>query len=82
MIDRESRYFQQVDLLGQGLTKRHKDFLLSFKEGEPEWEGLGIPELSKLPAVQWKLQNIQNMQVSKRKLALAKLETVLQGMVL
>lgn len=71
---------QLVDLLGQGLTNSHKDFLRSFKQGEPQWELLGLPHVSELPAVQWKLHNIQKMTAAKRKFAIEKLEKVLQVM--
>jgi len=69
-----------VDLLGKGLTENHKNFLRSFKQGEPQWELLKTPIAPKLPAVQWKLKNIQNMQVAKRHSALKKLERVLEGL--
>lgn len=69
-----------VDLLGQGLTEKHKGFLRSFKQGEPQWELLDIPVAPKLPAVKWKLQNIKKMQVTKRNFALEKLEKVLREM--
>jgi hypothetical protein len=36
----------------------HREFLVAFKKGNPEWELLGIPRIEKLPAVQWKIQNL------------------------
>jgi predicted nucleotidyltransferase component of viral defense system len=36
-------------------------FLLSFKRGEPDWVLLPLENLQRLPAVQWKLQNIQKL---------------------
>jgi hypothetical protein len=29
---------------------------------QPEWELLGIPHVSELPAVRWKLQNLARLQ--------------------
>jgi predicted nucleotidyltransferase component of viral defense system len=43
------------------LTARDKDFLLSFKLGEPTWDLIDLPNLAKMPAVQWKLKNIQTL---------------------
>jgi predicted nucleotidyltransferase component of viral defense system len=43
------------------LTPTDKDFLLSFKQGDPAWELIDLPNLAKMPAVQWKLKNIQSL---------------------
>ena len=44
----------------------HRRFIASFKRGKPEWELLGIPHVEKLPAVQWKIQNLAKMDTKKR----------------
>ncbi|MCC5847837.1 MAG: nucleotidyl transferase AbiEii/AbiGii toxin family protein [Verrucomicrobia bacterium] len=61
------------------LQEEHKRFLLSFKQGEPEWESLGVSAAKELPAVQWKLSSIRAMSARKRNLALQKLDQVLRG---
>jgi len=48
------------------------------KEGEPEWDILGIPHLRELPALQGKLMNIREMTKSKRDAALERLKATLQ----
>ena len=48
------------------ITPDEKDFLLSFKNGEPDWKLLGIDGIENLPAVQWKLINIRKMDEAKR----------------
>ena len=68
---------QMVDLLRRGLDADAKRFLVSMKEGKPEWDALGIPHLRSLPALQWKLQNIQRMDRAKRDKALRELRRVL-----
>ncbi|OIO59695.1 MAG: hypothetical protein AUJ82_05560 [Verrucomicrobia bacterium CG1_02_43_26] len=45
----------------QTLTVNDKRFLLSFKEGRPEWSLINIARLKELPAVKWKLQNIRKL---------------------
>lgn len=55
------------------LTKAEKEFLLSVKEGAPDWELLGLAGVERLPAVQWKLKNIGKMAPEKKKEQLAKL---------
>jgi predicted nucleotidyltransferase component of viral defense system len=47
----------------ESLTESDKKFLLSFTTGEPKWELLPLKNLEDLPAVQWKLMNIQNLKV-------------------
>jgi predicted nucleotidyltransferase component of viral defense system len=46
------------------LTTNDKAFLLSFKAGEPDWSLTDIPDLSRLPAVQWKLANILKLKAN------------------
>lgn len=43
------------------LTKADQAFLLSFKQGAPEWRLLALENLKEMPAVQWKLSNIQKL---------------------
>ena len=45
----------------QSLTDDDRKFLLSFKKGEPLWNLIAIDNLQHLPAVKWKLMNIQNL---------------------
>ena len=49
-----------------GLTKKERDFLVSFKSMRPQWELLGIKGIENLPAVKWKLYNLEKMDKEKR----------------
>lgn len=55
-----------IALLKAGLTGEEKLFLVSLKEGTPDWKLLGVVGADKLPAIQWKLQNIRKMGAGKR----------------
>lgn len=66
-----------VELVRQELDKDEKHFLLSMKQGEPDWDVLRIAHLKELPALQWKLKNIRQMEKRKRVDALEKLQRVL-----
>ena len=46
------------------LTRDERDFLLSLKSGEPDWQLLPFPTLKDMPAVKWKLQNIRKLKQS------------------
>ena len=43
------------------LTNEDRKFILSFKQGNPNWNIFPITILKELPAVKWKLQNIQKL---------------------
>jgi hypothetical protein len=64
------------ELVGR-MPVEHRRFLLSVEEGNPEWELLGIPHVEKLPAVQWRLQNLAKADPKKRDSLLGNLRKVL-----
>ena len=41
------------------LTKQDRQFLLSFKTGNPDWSLFPVATLAEMPAVKWKLLNLQ-----------------------
>lgn len=52
------------ELLRSSLTGDEKRFLLSIKHGKPDWSLLPIPHLAALPALRWKLANIEKLRQS------------------
>jgi predicted nucleotidyltransferase component of viral defense system len=56
----------------------HKKFLLSLKEGEPQWTLIGLPVAEMLPAVLWRLQNLTKMDPMKRSALIERLRRTLQ----
>lgn len=67
-----------IETLENEWTKQEKIFLISLKEGQPKWSALGIGGIEKLPAIQWKLMNIQKMGKPKHAEALKKLKEKLR----
>ncbi len=63
--------------LVQSLDEDEREFLLSLKRGEPEWNRLGFENLNQFPALQWKLVNIQSMSPEKRQKEYARLNVIL-----
>jgi len=59
------------------LSKKDKEFLLSFKKGSVKWDLLGLDGVENLPSVRWKFQNLNQMNSSSRNKAIEKLEKVL-----
>ncbi|MBI3353056.1 MAG: nucleotidyl transferase AbiEii/AbiGii toxin family protein [Nitrospirae bacterium] len=64
-----------ITVLKTELTNAEKVFLVSIKEGNPNWDLMEIKGIEKLPAIQWKVMNIRKMDKKKHKEALSKLRT-------
>lgn len=67
-----------VQSIRVNLTSEERQFIVSVKRGDPQWDLLGLKGIDLLPAVKWKLFNISNMDKKKHKLALNKLEKCLE----
>ena len=68
-----------VEAIVGDMPDGHKSFLLGFKKGDPDWSLLGVPGAENLPAVQWKMQNLNKLGKTKRAELVTKLEAVLAG---
>lgn len=66
-----------VTALKAHFTSRDYDFLMSFKNGQPDWHLAPEEHIQHLPAVKWKLQNIRRISKDKHIQALKKLKVVL-----
>jgi len=66
-----------IRTIRKALTNNEKKFLLSMKQGMPEWDLLSVENVDQLPAIQWKLINIQRMGKEKQAESLRKLRTAL-----
>jgi predicted nucleotidyltransferase component of viral defense system len=55
----------------------HRRFLLSFKQGKPDWSLLEVENARDLPAVRWRQQNLKKLNASERDKLIQKLEQVL-----
>jgi predicted nucleotidyltransferase component of viral defense system len=78
--DLEATREQLINIIHSNMSNDERNFLLSFKARNPTWELLGLSnleEVSKLPSVQWKLINLENMDNVKHKEAYEKLEKAL-----
>jgi len=75
----EDTFHQLVKTLQTDLTDKEKQFLISFKNRAPEWRLLGLEGIAELPAVKWKLINLNRMSEKHHKIALERLKEVLQS---
>lgn len=59
------------------LSDADRQFLISFKDGKPDWNLFALEGVESLPAVKWKLKNILQMDPDKHKQARDALKKVL-----
>lgn len=59
------------------MTDEDVRFLMSFKQGAPDWALLPLTGVDRLPAVRWKIANIQRMGADKHRQSLGLLEQAL-----
>ena len=67
-----------IEALRKGLTSDEREFLLSMKAAKPRWELMELPGIESLPAIQWKLANIEKMNPAKRREAHERLQAILE----
>jgi predicted nucleotidyltransferase component of viral defense system len=75
--DLEATREQLIKTIHAGLTEQEIQFLLSFKARTPDWALLGLDGVDQLPAVKWKMLNLQKMSEDKHAKAYAALEKAL-----
>ncbi|WP_280546225.1 nucleotidyl transferase AbiEii/AbiGii toxin family protein [Halomonas sp. 11-S5] len=68
-----------LERLAQLFTDDDARFLLSFKQGEPDWSLFPAQGVDQLPAVMWKLANIRKMGPEKHSQALEELGQALRN---
>ena len=61
------------------LTDSDKKFLQSFKQVNPDWASFAYPKAQEMPAVKWKLHNLQQMNEKARQLASERLAAALNN---
>ena len=71
----EATFYGLVHQIHDGLSDDEKAFLLSFKGRNPDWSLLGLNGGQDLPAVKWKLINLNKMSDESHQLALDSLKS-------
>lgn len=66
-----------IKTINQGLSSNERDFILSVKQGEPDYALMPFEHLDNLPALKWKVINIRKMDKNKHTVMINKLESVL-----
>jgi predicted nucleotidyltransferase component of viral defense system len=66
-----------IETIHKEMTSKDKQFLLSFKSGAPDWSLIDLEGVDLLPAIQWKLVNIQKMDKEVHRKAVEQLAAIL-----
>jgi hypothetical protein len=77
LADLELARTQLFQWAANALTHSERRFLLSVKQGEPDWSLLPFAGLDRWPAIQWKLLNVRRMSADKHRQAIDRLRRVL-----
>ena len=59
--DFQKTWQQLIQVIKKELLPRDKEFLISFKRAKPDWNLIDVPCLQNMPAVSWKLENLQTL---------------------
>lgn len=68
-----------IETVNKKLTPAHKEFLIGFKKGQPNWSLLPFENIKELPSIKWKEINLSKMNDTSRTEAIKKLQAVLEN---
>ncbi|MEJ8310534.1 nucleotidyl transferase AbiEii/AbiGii toxin family protein [Agrobacterium larrymoorei] len=54
-----------AELIGD-MPRKHRDFLIGFEEGKPDWDLIGLPDAASLPAIRWRQMNLDGLKKDRR----------------
>ncbi|MBO9462466.1 nucleotidyl transferase AbiEii/AbiGii toxin family protein [Labrenzia sp. R5_0] len=64
-------------LIGE-MPDRHREFLIGFERGEPDWSLLNIAHVADLPAIRWRQHNLDKLNADQRAALVKLLEAALR----
>jgi len=79
--DLEATREELIETVNSSMSEMDCSFLLSFKQGDPNWDMFPVAGLKDMPAVQWKLHNLKKLMKSnpeKHNELIHKLESLLK----
>jgi len=60
--DHKETFEKLVKIIQASFTEADKDFIIGFHNLNPDWDLLGLKNAKNLPAIKWKLQNLQKLK--------------------
>jgi predicted nucleotidyltransferase component of viral defense system len=65
-----------IERVNSLLDNRDREFLIKFKEGIPDWTYFSVPHIKELPAVKWKIMNLNKVKRDKKRQMISKLVNI------
>jgi len=65
-----------VEKISKSLSSNDKKFLLSFFDGKPNWSLFREPHAQELPAIKWKLTNLNRLDSAKKTMQIESLNSI------
>ena len=72
----EAREQLLAEIVGN-MPQAHKDLLMSFEAGKPDWSLIDVPQAADLPAVRWRQENLDKLDRERREALIDGLRTAL-----
>ena len=66
-----------IKTIDQELSSNEREFILSVKQGKPNYTLMPFDNLAELPALKWKILNVRKMDKKKHAVMLNKLNAIL-----
>lgn len=68
---------QLIETITADMPETHQEFLVSFVAGTPDWDLLDVDGVRELPAVQWRMLNLDKLNETRRSELVGQLKNVL-----
>lgn len=72
----EAREQLLAEIVGN-MPRAHKDLLMSFEAGRPDWSLIDVPQAAEFPAIRWRQENLNKLDRDRRQALLDGLKAAL-----
>ena len=55
-----------IEIVVGQMPKEHREFLIGVERGDVRWQLADLQEVAELPAIRWKLSNLDKVQPDRR----------------
>lgn len=69
---------EMIEVLIGGMPDHHREFLIGFERGEPDWPLLKIGHVAELPAIRWRQRNLDKLKPGQRSVLVELLRSSLE----
>lgn len=69
---------EMIEMLIGGMPDHHREFLIGFERGEPDWSLFKIGHVAELPAIRWRQRNLDKLKPEQRSALVELLQSSLE----